>query len=96
LRSASYWASNRWETLLGARAASALLGSFLNNAGTAWDNAKKLVGEEGPQVLSTSVHEAAVLGDTVGDPLKDVTGPSVLILMKLIGMTALSIVDFLY
>lgn len=82
--------------LLGALAASALLGPFFNNAGTAWDNAKKLVEEEGPQVLKTPVHEAAVLGDTVGDPLKDVAGPSILILMKLIGMTTLLIVDFLY
>jgi len=82
--------------LLGALAASALLGPFFNNTGTAWDNAKKLVEEEGPQVLGSSVHEAAVLGDTVGDPLKDVAGPSILILMKLIGMTTLLIVDFLY
>jgi K(+)-stimulated pyrophosphate-energized sodium pump len=81
--------------LLGALAASALLGPFFNNAGTAWDNAKKLVEQEGPQILGTPVHEAAVLGDTVGDPLKDVAGPSTLILMKLIGMTTLLLVEFL-
>ena len=82
--------------LLGALAVSALLGPFFNNTGTAWDNAKKLVEEQGPQVLKTPVHEAVVLGDTVGDPLKDVAGPSILIFMKLIGMTTLLIVDFLY
>ena len=82
--------------LLGAPAASVLLGPFFNNAGTAMDNAKKLVEEGGPQVFSTPAHEAAVLGDTVGDPLKDVAGPSILILMKLIGMTTPLIVDFLY
>jgi K(+)-stimulated pyrophosphate-energized sodium pump len=82
--------------LLGALAASALLRPFFNNAGTAWDNTQKLGEEEGPQVLGTPVPEAAVLGDTVGDPSKDVAGPSIRILMKLIGMTTLLIVDFLY
>jgi len=82
--------------LLGTLAVSALLGPFFNNAGTAWDNAKKLIEEGGPQVLKTPVHEAVVVGDTVGDPLKDVAGPSILILMKLIGMTTLLIMDFLY
>jgi K(+)-stimulated pyrophosphate-energized sodium pump len=61
--------------LLGASAASVLLGPFFNNAGTARDNAKKLVEEGGPQVFGTPAHKAAVLGDTAGDPLKDV-GPS--------------------
>ena len=82
--------------LLGVLAGSALLGPFFNNTGTAWDNAKKLVEEEGPQVLGTTVHEAVVVGDTVGDPLKDVAGPSLSILMKLVGMTTLLIVEYLY
>jgi K(+)-stimulated pyrophosphate-energized sodium pump len=82
--------------LLGASAASVLLGPFFNNAGTARDNAKKLVEEGGPQVFGTPAHKAAVSGDTAGDPLKDVAGPSILIPLKLIGMTTLLMVDFLY
>lgn len=82
--------------LLGALAASALLGPFFNNVGTAWDNAKKLIEEQGSQVRKTPVHEAAVVGDTVGDSLKDVAGPSLLIFMKLIGMTTLLIVELVY
>jgi len=77
--------------LIGAVAAAALLGSFLNNLGTAFDNAKKLIETRG--VKGTFEHQAAVTGDTVGDPLKDVAGPSLLILMKLIGMAALLIVN---
>jgi K(+)-stimulated pyrophosphate-energized sodium pump len=82
--------------LLGALAASALLGPFFNNVGTAWDNAKKLIEEQGAQVRKTPVHEAAVVGDTVGDSLKDVAGPSLLIFMKLIGMTTLLIVELVH
>jgi len=82
--------------LVGALASSALLGPFFNNVGTAWDNAKKLIEDQGPQVRKTPLHEAAVTGDTVGDPLKDVAGPSLLIFMKLIGMTALLIVEYLH
>jgi len=82
--------------LLGALATSALLGPFFNNVGTAWDNAKKLIEEQGPQVRKTPAHEAAVVGDTVGDSLKDVAGPSLLIFMKLIGMTTLLIVELVY
>jgi K(+)-stimulated pyrophosphate-energized sodium pump len=73
--------------LIGAVAASALLGSFFNNVGTAFDNAKKIIEEEGRK--GSFQHQAAVVGDTVGDPLKDVAGPALLIFMKLIGMTSL-------
>ena len=80
--------------LIGAVFSSALLGPFFNNVGTAWDNAKKFV-ESHSSAKNTSQHAAAVTGDTVGDPLKDVAGPSLLIFMKLIGMTSLLIAPFL-
>jgi K(+)-stimulated pyrophosphate-energized sodium pump len=74
--------------MIGAVASSAMLGPFFNNVGTAFDNAKKQV-EEIKGAKGTPQHAAAVVGDTVGDPLKDVAGPSVLIFMKLMGMTSL-------
>jgi K(+)-stimulated pyrophosphate-energized sodium pump len=73
--------------LVGAVAAAALLGPFFNNLGTALDNAKKIIEAGGHK--GTFEHQSAVIGDTVGDPLKDVAGPSLLIFMKLIGMIAL-------
>jgi len=76
--------------LIGAIACSAMLGPFFNNTGTAWDNAKKRI-EDNRQLKGSLEHSAAVVGDTVGDPLKDVAGPSLLIFMKLIGMTAILI-----
>jgi K(+)-stimulated pyrophosphate-energized sodium pump len=73
--------------LIGAVASAAMLGPFFNNTGTAFDNAKKLIEEAGQK--GSFEYQAAVCADTVGDPLKDVAGPSLLILMKLIGMAAL-------
>ncbi|HET90408.1 MAG TPA: sodium-translocating pyrophosphatase, partial [Chloroflexi bacterium] len=78
--------------LIGAVASAALLGPFFNNVGTAFDNAKKVIEEQGRK--GSFQHQAAVVGDTVGDPLKDVAGPSLLIFMKLIGMAALLVADF--
>lgn len=75
--------------LIGSVASAALLGPFFNNTGTAFDNAKKLI--EGQGKKGSPEHQAAVIGDTVGDPMKDVAGPSLLIFMKLIGMAALLI-----
>jgi K(+)-stimulated pyrophosphate-energized sodium pump len=77
--------------LIGAVAGAALLGPFFNNVGTAFDNAKKVIEEGGKK--GSFQHQAAVVGDTVGDPLKDVAGPSLLIFMKLIGMASLLIAD---
>src|SRR3990172_1113238 len=75
--------------LVGATGSSAMLGFFFNNTGALLDNAKKLH-ETGLCGTKGSVsHKASIVGDTVGDPLKDVAGPSVLIFMKLLGMTAL-------
>jgi K(+)-stimulated pyrophosphate-energized sodium pump len=75
--------------LIGATASSAMLGFFFNNTGALLDNAKKLheIGLCGTK--GSESYKASVVGDTIGDPLKDVAGPSVLIFMKLLGMTAL-------
>ena len=75
--------------LIGATASSAMLGFFFNNTGALLDNAKKLVESGLYGGKKSETHKATVIGDTVGDPLKDVAGPSVLIFMKLLGMTAL-------
>jgi K(+)-stimulated pyrophosphate-energized sodium pump len=61
---------------------------FMANAGGAWDNAKKLIEEEGEK---GSAYEALVVGDTVGDPLKDTSGPSINILIKLMAMTSIAV-----
>jgi K(+)-stimulated pyrophosphate-energized sodium pump len=80
--------------LIGAVVSAALLGPFFSNVGTAWDNAKKLIEERGEK--GTYAHQAAVAADTIGDPLKDVAGPSLLIFMKLIGMAALLIAGMIH
>jgi len=80
--------------LIGSVLVTVFLGPFFNNSGTAFDNTKKLVAEKGDHKGSFQ-HTAAVIGDTVGDPLKDVAGPSLLIFMKLLGMATLIIVPFL-
>ncbi len=80
--------------LVGSVACSALLGPFFNNTGTAFDNAKKTI-EDMERMRGTPEHIAAVIGDTVGDSLKDVAGPSTLIFMKLIGMASLLIVPLI-
>ena len=73
--------------IIGAIASAALLGFFFNNVGATFDNAKKFVEAYGE--IGSVDHKATVVGDTVGDPLKDVAGPSLLIFMKLLGMTSL-------
>ena len=87
------------EMLLGLLAGSTITGVtlsiFMSNAGGAWDNAKKTI--EGDEALhnNTEAHNAAVVGDTVGDPFKDTSGPSLNILIKLMSMVALVVVRFL-
>jgi len=65
------------------------LALFLANAGGAWDNAKKFVEAGNLGGKGSDVHKAAVIGDTVGDPCKDTSGPSINILLKLMSIVAL-------
>ena len=69
------------------------MGIFQNNAGGAWDNAKKSMEAEGQK--GTDSHKASVTGDTVGDPFKDTSGPSMNILIKLMSIVALVIAPLL-
>jgi len=75
--------------LIGATASGFLLGVMMANAGGAWDNAKKWVetGEMGGK--GSEVHKATVVGDTVGDPFKDTSGPALNILIKLMSIVSL-------
>ncbi len=81
--------------LVGALLAGVLLALMMSNSGGAWDNAKKLVekGEYGGKGSDT--HKAAVVGDTVGDPFKDTSGPSMNILIKLMSIVSLVIAPLL-
>jgi K(+)-stimulated pyrophosphate-energized sodium pump len=75
--------------LLGAIATGSLLAITMANAGGAWDNAKKYVEAGNLGGKGTDAHEAVVVGDTVGDPFKDTSGPSLNILIKLMSIVAL-------
>lgn len=75
--------------LAGATATGVLMGIFMANAGGTWDNAKKWIEEGNLGGKGTGVHAASVVGDTVGDPLKDTSGPSMNILIKLMSVVAL-------
>ncbi|MDG1570924.1 sodium-translocating pyrophosphatase [Robiginitalea sp. M366] len=75
--------------LAGVTSAGVLMAIFQSNAGGAWDNAKKMIEEQGRK--GSDAHKAAVVGDTVGDPFKDTSGPSLNILLKLISVVALVI-----
>ncbi|MEM6769453.1 MAG: sodium-translocating pyrophosphatase [Bacteroidota bacterium] len=87
--------------LAGVTSAGVMMAIFQSNAGGAWDNAKKMF-EEGASVQGTifhkgsEPHKAAVVGDTVGDPFKDTSGPSLNILLKLMSFVALVIAPILY
>jgi K(+)-stimulated pyrophosphate-energized sodium pump len=75
--------------LAGATSTGVLLAIFMANAGAAWDNAKKWIEEGNLGGKGTDIHAAAVIGDTVGDPLKDTSGPSMNILIKLMAVVSL-------
>lgn len=75
--------------LAGVTTSGVLMAIFQSNAGGAWDNAKKMIEEQGRK--GTDAHKAAVVGDTVGDPFKDTSGPSLNILLKLMSVVALVI-----
>jgi K(+)-stimulated pyrophosphate-energized sodium pump len=68
-----------------------MLAIFCANSGGAWDNAKKMIeaGEVEGEQKGSEAHKAAVIGDTVGDPLKDTVGPSLDILIKIMSITSL-------
>jgi K(+)-stimulated pyrophosphate-energized sodium pump len=83
--------------LAGATLAGVLLALMMSNGGGAWDNAKKYIEQgkvEGEEKGGTA-HEAAVIGDTVGDPFKDTSGPAMNILIKLMSVVALVIAPLL-
>mgnify|MGYP001047740665 FL=1 len=75
--------------LVGGLSAGFVLAIFMANSGGAWDNAKKYVEEGNFGGKGGEVHRAAVVGDTVGDPFKDTSGPSLNILIKLMSMVAI-------
>jgi K(+)-stimulated pyrophosphate-energized sodium pump len=75
--------------LAGALASGVLLAIMMANAGGAWDNAKKYIEEGHYGGKGSDTHKAAVVGDTVGDPFKDTSGPSINILIKLMTIVAL-------
>jgi len=86
--------------LAGVTSSGVLMAIFQSNAGGAWDNAKKMF-EEGVDIQGKTYykgsdpHKAAVVGDTVGDPFKDTSGPSLNILLKLMSVVALVIAPLL-
>jgi inorganic pyrophosphatase len=92
--------------LAGAMASGVQIAISMSNTGGAWDNAKKYVESKQlfferngvkdtePQVKGSEAHKAAVVGDTVGDPFKDTTGPAINIVMKLMAILSLVFADF--
>ena len=87
--------------LAGVTVSGVLMGMFQNNAGGAWDNAKKSF-EKGVEIngemfyKKSEPHKASVTGDTVGDPFKDTSGPSMNILIKLMSIVSLIIAPYIY
>ena len=75
--------------LAGALVTGVLMALFMSNAGGAWDNAKKYIEEGHHGGKGSDAHRASVVGDTVGDPFKDTSGPSINILIKLMTVVAL-------
>jgi len=88
-------------TLAGVTVSGVLMGMFQSNAGGAWDNAKKSF-ESGVEIngemyyKKSEPHKASVTGDTVGDPFKDTSGPSMNILIKLMSIVSLIIAPYIY
>jgi len=82
--------------LMGSIASGFLLAVMMSNAGGAWDNAKKYVENENPVIngeivkKKSDIHKAVVVGDTVGDPFKDTSGPALNILLKLMSVLSLT------
>ncbi|PLX39905.1 MAG: sodium-translocating pyrophosphatase [Deltaproteobacteria bacterium] len=81
--------------LAGATVTGVLMALFMSNAGGAWDNAKKYIEQGAMGGKGSDAHKAAVTGDTVGDPFKDTSGPSMNILIKLMSVVSLVIAPLL-
>jgi K(+)-stimulated pyrophosphate-energized sodium pump len=81
--------------LAGATLAGVMLALLMANAGGAWDNAKKHIEKGNLGGKQSAAHKAAVVGDTVGDPFKDTSGPSMNILIKLMSIVSLVIAPLL-
>jgi K(+)-stimulated pyrophosphate-energized sodium pump len=75
--------------LIGGLGSGFVLAVFMSNSGGAWDNAKKYVEEGNLGGKKSEAHKATVTGDTVGDPFKDTSGPSLNILIKLMSMVSI-------
>ena len=75
--------------LVGGVASGFVLAIFMANAGGSWDNAKKYIEEGHLGGKGSDKHKATVIGDTVGDPFKDTSGPSLNILIKLMSMVSI-------
>merc|ERR1711923_49483 len=86
--------------LVGALVASVQLAISMSNSGGAWDNAKKYIEKQKPDSelkgKGSDIHKAAVVGDTVGDPFKDTSGPALNIVMKLMAVLSLVFADTFY
>jgi len=78
--------------LIGQTVSGFVMAVYMANAGGAWDNAKKLIEGGFLGGKGSEAHHAAVIGDTVGDPLKDTAGPSINILMKLSTVVSLILI----
>jgi len=81
--------------LAGAVVSGVMLALMMANAGGAWDNAKKYIEEGNLGGKGSDAHKAAVIGDTIGDPFKDTSGPSMNILIKLMSIVSLVIAPLL-
>jgi K(+)-stimulated pyrophosphate-energized sodium pump len=81
--------------LLGAIATGFIFAVALANAGGSWDNAKKWIEKGNLGGKGSDAHKAAVVGDTVGDPFKDTSGPSLNIMIKLMAIISLVLAPFL-
>ncbi len=85
--------------LTGALLSGVQLAISMSNTGGAWDNAKKYIESNVDPSMGgkgSDIHKAAVVGDTVGDPLKDTSGPALNILMKLMAIISLVFADYFY
>jgi K(+)-stimulated pyrophosphate-energized sodium pump len=80
--------------LAGSLASGVMMAIFMANAGGAWDNAKKYIEKGHHGGKGSDSHKAAVVGDTVGDPFKDTSGPSLNILIKLMSVVSLLLLPF--